>query len=182
MGYFQFITTALRDYKKVAAILPSSRFVGRKVAELLPPNAEIVVEYGPGTGAITLPVLKRLSSRSRVIAIEQNPEFVAILQSYADKRLQVIRGNVLRINEYDKPINIDEADVIIASIPFSYLKPRERRDLIESTYNLLKPGGAFILCQVSPLMFPHLRRRFSSVRLLVEPFNLPPVFIMTAYK
>jgi 16S rRNA (adenine1518-N6/adenine1519-N6)-dimethyltransferase len=64
----------------------------RIAAAACPDHVELVVEIGPGRGALTEKLLPRAS---RVIAIELDPDLVEHLRARFDQRLEVIHQDVL---------------------------------------------------------------------------------------
>ena len=64
-----FFKTNIKD-KKVASIYPSSKFLIKKICNKINFNNEItIIEYGPGTGAITKELLKKMNKNSMLVAI-----------------------------------------------------------------------------------------------------------------
>ena len=177
-----FLKTFAAD-KNVAAFVASSKFVVRHVAGNLPKTLGQVIECGPGEGVMTRELLKRMSGHGNLVAIESNKEFVSILKDSGDSRLRALEGRAQDILAYARSNGIDAADLIVASIPFSFLTPTERKQLVRDVYRLLAPKGVFIIFhQYSPLMFATMKRVFGNASLWFEVRNMPPCFIMTARK
>ena len=65
----------------------------RIAAAACPNPEELIIEIGPGRGALTEKLLKRAQ---RVVAIEVDPFLVDHLRSRFDERLEVIQGDVLQ--------------------------------------------------------------------------------------
>ncbi len=177
MKALKFTKIALKDYKHVGALVPSSKFVAKKIAGKVE-KKKFIVEYGAGDGVITKEILKKISLNSELIAFELNKDLFAKLEKIGDNRLKSINDDVERAASY---LN-KKAEVIISGIPFSLLDRKKREEIIEKTSYLLEPGGIFILYQTSPLVRPILKRYFRRVRMRLEPRNLPPYFILVAEK
>lgn len=177
-----FLKTALKDYK-VGAILPTSRFVIRRILKILPQNMRHVVEYGAGDGVITKELLKS-NPNLRLKAIEINPFFVRCLREIKHPRLEVIEGDICKISSDFRSFGIYQADAVISGIPFSFLNSYWRRRITETTYDILTKEGYFLLYQTSPLMLKCLKEKFgpAKVEVYFEPLNLPPYFILVARK
>jgi hypothetical protein len=91
----QFARGFIKHPKMVGSIIPSSR---QCIARMLKPvdwaATQVFVEYGPGVGTFTRPVLDQLSPDAKLIAIDTNPDFVAYLRSeIADPRLHCVVGS-----------------------------------------------------------------------------------------
>ena len=178
MKKLDFIKTFMRD-RKVAAFMPTSRHAINRMLPYVPRDAQTVVEYGPGDGVITRPLLERLSADAQMIAIERNEDFVRELAHINDPRLSVKQGDVLFVTDHLREAGIHELDVAISGIPFSFFKSAERERIVEQTHEALSPNGVFIIYQFSPLMLLYLRRWFTNVKLRLA---WPLFFIMIATK
>ena len=135
--------------KYVASVTPTSRFAVEKICGKMDFGKDrLVVEYGPGTGAFTEVILNLMTSASRLIAIERNQEFCRVLMNrISDDRLTVFNqcaGNVLEILS---ACNAPQADYVLSGIPFSYLPPETRKELLHKTFSVLKTGGKFLAYQ-----------------------------------
>lgn len=172
-----FFGAFLGDHR-VAAVRPSSGFLIRRLLKKLDlEHIETIVEYGPGDGVATFPILKALGPKARYVAIERNPTFAAHLAG-ADPRLEAVEGDVREALPILAARGVTAADAIIASTPFTYFRPAEREAIVAGVKKLLKPGGTFVVFhQYSPLMLPCLRRHFQEVRTELELRNVPPCFL-----
>ena len=71
---------------------------------------------------------------------------------------------------------------MVTSIPLTFYSAAERESLIANTAALLATGGAMIVYQYTPLVWPLLKRHFRRVTMRFEPRNILPYFIMRAEK
>ncbi|MAX20601.1 MAG: hypothetical protein CMJ60_00280, partial [Planctomycetaceae bacterium] len=70
----------LKSPNKVGAIAPSSRYLANAMLDQLHwDTLTNVVEYGPGTGAISKHLLKRVRDHQKFFAVELNASFVPVL-------------------------------------------------------------------------------------------------------
>lgn len=180
MRILSFLKVASKDLR-VGAVMPSSRFAVRSIMKRIPEKLDSVLEYGPGDGVLTRRLLERLSPDGRILSIESNPEFVRTLLEIKDPRFTLVHGDATVASDYAREHALAAFDLVISGIPFSMLADRTRRAVVDMTYDLLKPGGIFLVYQTSPLMVPYLKKRFR-VRTSVQPLNVPPYFIMQARK
>ncbi len=174
----QHLSAALRDFKHVASICPSSSALARSVAGQIQGDFQSIIEYGPGTGVITKEMLKKLSPTARVIGVEINPSFVRYLAELGDPRFSVIEGDVscvLSAVRADFPAGVD---AVVSGIPFSLIPTLEREAIVEATGSTLKSGGKFIVYQVTLGLLPVLKRHFSKVEYFYQPKGL--LFVMVA--
>ncbi len=180
MSIISFLKVAARDIR-VGAVMPSSRWAVAKILARIPDRLAAVLEYGPGDGVITRRLLDRLDSTGRMLAIEANPTFAAGLAKIADPRFALVHGDATVASDYAREHGLSSFDLVISGIPFSMLSDKTRKDVVDKTWEMLRPGGVFLVYQTSPLMVPYLKRRFA-VKTSVELRNVPPYFIMQAVK
>ena len=84
----------LRRPQQVGSVIPSSRFMERRLVGLATAEApKVVVELGPGTGGTTRALLRAMPPGSQLLAIEISPDFAALLQRIPDPRLIVHHGS-----------------------------------------------------------------------------------------
>lgn len=177
----QFFKRALLG-KNVGAIATSSDYLIDSVARHIEGPLNLVVEYGPGDGAMTRAILDRLSPEGKLFVIESDSGFAEALRKISDSRLRVIEGyvpgEIVKGRE-----SFTGADLIISSVPLSLLKPEERDEIAKETYHLLAPHGSFIVFhQYSKLVEKYLKKYFSRIDVSFEFRNVFPCFIFRARK
>jgi len=170
--------------RDVGALLPTQRYVIRRLIRSLDPSRiSTIVELGPGPGVATRPVLEVLPQTARYFAIEKNPAFLGALDSIADPRLEVIRGDARFVTELLASRGVTSVDAVIASLPFTFLTNPERAAIVDSVYSLLSDGGRFVIFhQFSRLMKPFVRERFEHVDVRFILRNVFPCFVLTGRK
>jgi len=179
---FHFLKVAFRDYK-VGAWSPSSRYLVKRVLKNVGKDLKVVVEFGPGEGAMTRAVLDHLAPDGILIAIESNATFVTVLSKIPDKRLRVIQGTAEQVMMEWKQYHIPEADLILSSIPFSFLKPKDQEVLVAFAYAHLKKGGSCIVFhQYYPMAKKVLEKVFKHAITTYEWRNFLPCFVFVAKK
>jgi phospholipid N-methyltransferase len=148
--------------------------------QLLPDGTRNVVEYGAGNGVLTHALLNSLGADAKLHAVEIVDQYAHELRQIADPRLAVLHENVRDVAARLRTLAPDGVDAIISGIPFSFLPPEARDEIVALTRDGLRPGGRFIVYQNSPAMLGPLQRCFTQVRLRFEPRNIRPYFIMVA--
>ena len=175
----------------VASVTPTSRFGVEKVLEKIDfQKNKLILEYGPGTGNFTEPLLKNMTENSKLIAIEKNSDFCRVLQrSIQDPRLVLFEDsaeNVLDILKSCNGAGDLKADCIISGIPFSLLPKKRKMAILKNTHAALKKGGKFLAYQAF-FQFPDilkipLEELFGDVQAQYYMFSLPPLLILEAVK
>lgn len=174
-----FARNFFRHPRMLGSIVPSSRFL---IKQLLEPidfaRARVIVEYGPGVGGITTEVLRRMRSDGTLIAIEMNPDFVSYLRSsISDRRLHVVEGSAVAVDEILRRCGCQRADYIISGIPFSTIAAPLRERILRKTRDALEPRGAFLVYQFSTRVLEDLKRVFGYVVRRFEPLNVLPAHL-----
>ena len=174
-----FARNFFRHPRMLGSIVPSSRFL---IKQLLEPidfaRARVIVEYGPGVGGITLEVLRRMRADAVLIAIEMNPDFVSYLRgSINDRRLHVVEGSAVAVDDILRRCGHQRADYIISGIPFSTIPAPTRERILRKTCDVLEPRGAFLVYQFSTRVLQDLKRIFGYVGRRFEPLNVLPAHL-----
>lgn len=177
-----FFKTALSD-RNVAALTMSSKYVVKNVLKRFSKPLGTVVECGSGDGAITRAVLEHVSPKGKFFAIEPNAGFMDTLKRIEDSRLTVLHVRAEQVLARSDTYRIGRPDLIMASLPFSFLDSAARVKFVEDAYRILAPGGILIIFyQYSFLMRGIMRKIFGAASLSCELRNIPPCFIISARK
>lgn len=173
---FAFFRGFLRSPDVVGSIVPSSRFLERRILEAADvARSRQVVELGPGTGGTTRAILDALPGTAKLLAIEIDPDFVALLRHYADPRMIVHNGSAEHIEKALAEYGLPSPDVVISGIPFSTMPPARGRAIIRSVWSSLAPGGQFVAYQFRGRVAQLGTELLGSPEVEVELFNVPPM-------
>ena len=181
-----FLLRFLQRPFQVASIIPSSPMMTRRVSTKMDLSRPVVVaEYGPGEGCHTREMLKKAHPESKFLLFELDPEFCRDLerQFADDPRVTVINDDCATLPDELARQNLTHCDYVLSGIPFSILEVNKKRQVLQNTYDALKPGGDFVIYQVTnelrrhatPAIFP----RADSEYFLQ---NVPPMFITVFHK
>ncbi len=178
----------LRSPRTVGALAPSSRALARAVADELPRGTgRRVIELGPGTGALTAELMRRLKSEDRFLAVDIDPEFVRQLQARWPA-LECVCGSAARLNQIAADRGLPAVDHIISGLPFATLPVEVTRQVLDSVARTLRPGGLFTTFQYAHAYHMSTSvafRRQMTERLGAKPArrlvvrNMPPCFVLT---
>lgn len=145
-------------------------------------RTRLFVEFGPGVGTFTRPILERLHPDAMLLAIDLNTDFAAYLQSEIDDpRLRVVHGSAADVVRHVGESGHEQADYILSGIPFSTLPDGVGDAVCAATRSVLKPGGAFLVYQYSAYVRALLTRRFDRVDERMEWRNIPPCRTFRAF-
>ena len=173
---FAFFQGFLRRPFEVGSIIPSSRFLERRITRAAGlRDARLVVELGPGTGGTTRAFLREMHPEAKLLAIEINADFVPVLERIADPRLIVQHGSATEVRGILEKHGLDAPDVILSGIPFSTMPRTLGRDIVQSVSDALDPGGLFVAYQVRDRVEMLGREVFGSASVQTELLNVPPM-------
>ena len=141
-AYADFLLGAFRNPKGVSALTPSSPSLARAIAREVDVSREgLVVELGPGTGAVTSALLARGIASKRLLLVERESEFVLILRRLYPS-LEVRCGDALHLEDYLKASASVAA--VVSGLPILHLAPEARRQLVSRSLACQGTGGLFI--------------------------------------
>lgn len=145
-----FLKNAILKPKEVAYFFPSSGKLIHSIAK----KSELskhkhIVELGPGTGGTTLGILAEMNEDAELCSVEINKDFVEyIAKTIKDKRLTVHHDGAQNLMQIIKTQGWKNADIVISGIPFSTLPKNIAKEIMQSIYDSIKPGGMFVAYQL----------------------------------
>jgi phosphatidylethanolamine/phosphatidyl-N-methylethanolamine N-methyltransferase len=170
--------TQLTRGNSIASIAPSSRWLARTTIRNVDwDRARTLIELGAGTGPITRVIAERARPDCRVIVVERDPDFAALLRQRfgALPNFDIIEGDVRDLATLLADVGITQADSIISGLPVPSFPRDLQRALIRLVQTLLGPDGTFNQITEIPWVFwPFYRKYFEHVEFAFEPRNLPP--------
>jgi phospholipid N-methyltransferase len=181
---WQFLRGFLKNPVMVGSIIPSSKVLIEKMLDPVDwANTKVFVEYGPGVGTFTRPVLERLAPDAALVTIDTNADFTRYLkESIDDPRLVPVTGSAADVEKILADRDLGSADYVLSGLPFSTLPPGVGEDIAEATANVIRPGGAFLVYQFSPKVLDFIKPHFGPIKRGFEWVNVPPATLFWAYK
>ena len=141
-SYGEFLVGIFRNPKGVSALTPSSPSLARAIAcEVDATRNGIVIELGPGTGAVTSALLARGLPPQRLLLIEHEPQYVLTLRKLYPQ-LDIRLGDALHFERYLAPATVIAA--VVSGLPLLHLPKEIRRQLIDCALDRQSIGGRFI--------------------------------------
>ncbi|MEX6626856.1 methyltransferase [Tenacibaculum pacificus] len=181
---FNFFKEAVKNYKTSGTIVPSSKYLAKKMLRNINfSKAEVIIELGPGNGAITHCILDKLKSNTILICFEINDAFYEELKKIKHPQLIVLKASAEEMVTEIEKLGYTKVNHIISSLPLTII-PKEisHRILLES-YQTLNNDGLFIQYQYSLTYYKKLKEVFgSNIELSFESLNFPPAFIYNCIK
>jgi len=181
---WQFLRGFLKNPVMVGSVIPSSKVL---IDKMLDPvrwdEVKLFVEYGPGVGTFTRPVLERLPDDAKLIAIDTNSDFIDFLKKdIDDERLIAVTGSAAEVEKIVAAHGFDHADYVLSGLPFSTLPPGIGAAIGEATAKVIRPGGAFLVYQFSPKVRDYIAPHFERIDRGFEWINVPPATLFWAWR
>ena len=133
-----------------------------------------VVELGPGTGAITNALIDRGVDQKRLVLVEYNPGFCALLRDRYPQA-QVIQGDAYRLRDSLHEVLAQPASAVVSGLPLVTKPMQTRLRLIRDAFLALAPGAPFV--QFTYSVAPPIPRSLPGVSTEASErvwINLPP--------
>jgi phospholipid N-methyltransferase len=181
----------LRSPRTVGALTASSRALAEAVvngSDLS--SSSRIAELGPGTGALTGAIVDRVGRDGRFLAVDIDPAFVAGIKRRWP-HLACVCASAERIDQLAAERDMFPLDHIVSGLPFVSLPPAMTKQILESVYAALRPGGTFTTFQYLHgygLPTASAFRREMTLRMGAAPAarlvvrNVPPALVLRWHK
>ena len=171
----RFIASWLQHPLKVGAVSPSGRALARAVAAEVDPSIPgAVVELGPGTGPVTEALVERGIAPERLVLVEYDPEFCALLRRRYPGAT-VIEGDAYALADTLSGIIKEPLAAIASCLPLMTRPLSVRVRLLNAAIRMLQPGAPFVqftYAMTAPIPSRQRRYRITSSPRIWK--NLPP--------
>lgn len=144
IGIPEVYTSLQAKGQEIGFNMPSDLYIGSLLKTLISSKpAGRFLELGTGIGLSLSWMIEGLDSDSRLISIDNDPQLTAIAQTYfgADERVEIVceDGAIWLKNYVGEPFDLIFAD----AWPGKYSE-------IDEVLDLLKPGGLYVIDDMSP--------------------------------
>ena len=124
--------------------MPSGRMLARTMAQYVDVQSDApVVELGPGTGAITNALIERGVDQKRLVLVEYNPGFCALLRDRYP-HAKVVQGDAYRLRDSLREALKTRAAAVVSGLPLVTKPMPIRLKLIRDAFAALAPGAPFV--------------------------------------
>src|ERR1700678_1641535 len=122
----RFLRSWIEKPLHMGAVMPSGRVLARTMAQYVDiKSTGPVVELGPGTGAITNALIDRGVDQKRLVLVEYNPGFCALLRDRYPQA-QVIKGDPYVLGDSRDDVLVKPASAVVSGLPL-VTKPMQTR-------------------------------------------------------
>ena len=159
----------------MGAVMPSSRLLARTMADYVDPHhTGPVIELGPGTGAITNALIQRGIDPARLVLVEYNPSFCALLKDRYPQAT-VVQGDAYALRDTLRHALKSPASAIVSGLPLVTKPMAVRLRLMRDAFALATQGAPFV--QFTYSVAPPIPKSLPGVHTKASEriwLNLPP--------
>lgn len=184
-GVPSFVWAALVRQRQTGGIVPSQRFLIKKMIAPVPPGYKgTLLEMGAGIGALTIKLAQRCPE-ARIVAWEIQPDLarqarINLDEAGVGERVELINGSVEDLLPDMQRRGLKNADFVISGVPLANLGKSRSETVIGSVYNALGRGGMYVQFQHSTHHQEAIKARFDELRTVTVLLNIPPAVVYYA--
>ncbi|GIG89352.1 class I SAM-dependent methyltransferase [Plantactinospora endophytica] len=181
-----FLAQFARSPLATGAIAPSGVPLAERITASIPRSGDpLVVELGPGTGAFTRVIQRRLAGQGRHLALEINPTFAERL-AREFPGVDVLEADAGALPGLLAERDLPPAQVIVSGLPWAVFSAQKQREILGSVVEALADDGVFTTFAYQHARWsPPARRLHRNLRELFEEVvvgatvwaNLPPAMV-----
>jgi phosphatidylethanolamine/phosphatidyl-N-methylethanolamine N-methyltransferase len=128
----------------VGAVAPSSRALARVMAAYVDPAIPgPIVELGPGTGPVTEALVERGVDPARLVLVEYDPTFCALLRNRF-AAANVVQGDAYDLRQTLADVLGTPAAAFVSGLPLFNKPLKMRLKLLDQAFTLMAPGTPFV--------------------------------------
>src|SRR5665647_1305000 len=140
----RFLRSWIEKPLHMGAVMPSGRVLARTMAQYVDIDSSgPVVELGPGTGAITSALIERGVDQKRLVLVEYNPGFCALLRDRYP-HAKVVQGDAYALRDSLWNVLNAPASAVVSGLPLVTKPMLTRLKLIRDAFVALAPGAPFV--------------------------------------
>ena len=140
----RFLRSWIEKPLHMGAVMPSSKLLARTMAQYVDVDSKgPVIELGPGTGAITNALLEHGVDQKRLVLVEYNPGFCALLRDRYPQA-KVVQGDAYALRDSLGDLLDAPASAVISGLPLVTKPMLTRLKLIRDAFVALAPGAPFV--------------------------------------
>src|ERR1700674_3821034 len=140
----RFLRSWIEKPLHMGAVMPSGKLLARTMAQYVDVDSSgPVVELGPGTGAITSALIEHGVDQKRLVLVEYNPSFCALLRDRYP-HAKVVQGDAYRLRASLGKVWPAPPSAVLSGLPLVTKPMLTRLKLIRDAFAALAPGAPFV--------------------------------------
>jgi phosphatidylethanolamine/phosphatidyl-N-methylethanolamine N-methyltransferase len=140
----RFLRSWIEKPLHMGAVMPSGRVLARTMAQYVDIDSDApVIELGPGTGAITNALIAHGVEQKRLVLVEYNPGFCALLRDRYPQAT-VVQGDAYALRDSLWNVLSTPASAVVSGLPLVTKPMLTRLKLIRDAFVAMVPGSPFV--------------------------------------
>jgi phosphatidylethanolamine/phosphatidyl-N-methylethanolamine N-methyltransferase len=140
----RFLRSWIEKPLHMGAVMPSGRVLARTMAQYVDIDSDApVIELGPGTGAITNALIAHGVDQKRLVLVEYNPGFCALLRDRYPQAT-VVQGDAYALRDSLWNVLSTPASAVVSGLPLVTKPMLTRLKLIRDAFVAMVPGSPFV--------------------------------------
>jgi phosphatidylethanolamine/phosphatidyl-N-methylethanolamine N-methyltransferase len=140
----RFLRSWIEKPLHMGAVMPSGRVLARTMAQYVDIDSDApVIELGPGTGAITNALIAHGVDQKRLVLVEYNPGFCALLRDRYPQAT-VVQGDAYALRDSLWNVLSAPAAAVVSGLPLVTKPMLTRLKLIRDAFVAMIPGSPFV--------------------------------------
>jgi len=140
----RFLRSWIEKPLRMGAVMPSGKVLARTMAQYVDIHATgPVIELGPGTGAITNALIAHGVEPKRLVLVEFNPTFCALLRERYPQAT-VVQGDAYALRDTLWEVLKEPAAAVVSGLPLVTKPMLTRLKLIRDAFVAMTPGAPFV--------------------------------------
>ncbi|MET9344586.1 class I SAM-dependent methyltransferase [Nonomuraea sp. NPDC003804] len=133
-----------RFYDPIVAVTRERLWRTLMVMYVAPRPEEVIVDVGCGTGSTEL-LLNRIEPRARVIAVDPDPDVIAVARRKAEASDAAVEWKIGMGDALPELLGTSVADTVVSSLVFHQCPLAMKRAILASMYAVVRPGGKLVI-------------------------------------
>ena len=171
----RFLRSWIEKPLHMGAVMPSGRLLARTMAQYVDPHGTgPVIELGPGTGAITNALVQHGIDQKRLVLVEYNPGFCALLRDRYPQA-KVVQGDAYRLRDTLWNVLGMPDSAVVYGLPLVTKPMLTRMKLVRDAFAAMAPNAPFV--QFTYSVVPPIPKSLPGVTTEASEriwMNLPP--------
>ena len=140
----RFLRSWIEKPLRMGAVMPSGRVLARTMAQYVDIDSDRpVIELGPGTGAITSALIAHGVDQKRLVLVEYNPGFCALLRDRYPQAT-VVQADAYALRDSLWNVLSGPASAVVSGLPLVTKPMLTRLKLIRDAFVAMAPGSPFV--------------------------------------
>jgi phosphatidylethanolamine/phosphatidyl-N-methylethanolamine N-methyltransferase len=140
----RFLRSWIEKPLHMGAVMPSGKLLARTMAQYVDVESRgPVIELGPGTGAITNALIEHGVDQKRLVLVEYNPGFCALLRDRYPQA-KVVQGDAYALRDSLGEVLDARASAVVSGLPLVTKPMLTRLKLMRDAFMALAPGAPFV--------------------------------------